>query len=90
MWFFRYHDDSWDDDTQRFSETNMDFKLDKATDLARCRFLPSYDYVLFDTMEDMDEEDQGKYYAIQITNQYPQFIPWLKEYAITPDMRVEG
>ena len=90
LWFFRYHDDSWDDDTQRFSETNMDFKLDKATDLARCRFLPSYDYVLFDIMEDMDEEDQGKYYAIQITNQYPQFIPWLKEYAITPDMRVEG
>lgn len=90
LWFFRHHDDSWDDDTQRFSETNMDFKLDKATDLARCRFLPCYDYVLFDTMEDMDEEEQGKYYAIQITNQYPQFIPWLKEYTITPDMREEG
>lgn len=90
LWFFRYHDDSWDDDTQRFSETNMDFKLDKATDLARCRFLPSYDYVLFDTMEDMDEEEQGKYYAIQLSNQYPQFIPWLKEYTITPDMREEG
>lgn len=88
--WFKCHDDSYNDDTQTFSATDMDARLDKATDLARCRFLPCYDYVLFDIMEDMDEEEQGKYYAIQISNQYPQFIPWLKEYAITPDMRVEG
>jgi hypothetical protein len=41
-------------------------------------------------MEDMDEEEQGKYYAIQLSNQYPYFIPWLKDYTITPDMREEG
>jgi hypothetical protein len=68
----------------------MDFRLDKATDLARCRFLPCYDYVLFDCMVDMNEEEQCDYYTIQLSNQYPQFIPWLKEYTITPAMREEG
>lgn len=79
---------------QKFVEPDLsidlDNKLDKATDLARCRFLPCYDYVLFDYMGETVVDQIDECAVSQVRTLYPRLIDFLKTYSITDEMRQEG
>ena len=51
------HDEYSQQIRQKFGIDISD-KLDKATDLARLRFLPPYDYIWWDTVEDFKSEEE--------------------------------